>query len=177
VSDDVIVKFVDSVSELKEGVNQAKETIASIGEGFSELKEKALEFGEFLAGAFALERLHAFADGMAELGTEATRAAAILGVPLGEIGGLKAVAEASGGSLEELTNAYSRMSRNIIEESDIVITFQLTDRRFWRCPSAPRRGIVAIWRTMRSVRQYRHNPGRSAGRRSGGRDDLAHRDR
>jgi hypothetical protein len=116
-NDQVIVKFGGSIEGLTTAVDAARASIESLAAPFTGLKSAALGFTEAFAAAFAVREIAGFAESMAALGTETSRASQILGVSTEEIGGLKLVAKASGGSLEELQTAFGRLSRNVIDET------------------------------------------------------------
>lgn len=74
-------------------------------------------FATLVAGAFAVKEIYEFAEGMAQLGFQTEKAMAILGASPEEIGGLSAIAAATGSSLDQLEMHFSRLSRGITEES------------------------------------------------------------
>jgi hypothetical protein len=115
--DSVIVKFGGSIENLTAAVDSARGSIESLASPFTGLTSAAAGFGEAFAGAFAVHEIKGFAESMAQLGIETSRASQILGVSTEEIGVLDHIAKASGGSLEELQTAFGRLSRNIIDES------------------------------------------------------------
>ena len=98
------------VASFGEALEKALSPIAS-------LKAHLSEIAELVVAAFAIEKIAEFNEAMARLGLETSKAATILGVPTQEIGGLKMIAEASGLSLEDLTTSFSRLSRNIADQS------------------------------------------------------------
>lgn len=116
-SNDVIVRFGGSIENLIAAVNAARGSIESLAQPFTSLASSVRNFGEAFAAAFAVREVAHFAESMAQLGIETSRASQILGVSTEEIGALKLVAKASGGSLEELQTAFGRLSRNVIDET------------------------------------------------------------
>jgi hypothetical protein len=116
--DSVVVKFGANIGELTEAVGSANELLESLGETIRHLRPGFSELGEAIAVTFAVESIHGFMEGMAELGTEITHASAILGVSKEQVAGLDLLARASGGSLDQLQTAFGRLSENVINQSD-----------------------------------------------------------
>ncbi|MFZ0496418.1 MAG: hypothetical protein WBE80_06125 [Methylocella sp.] len=115
--DSVIVRFGGSIENLTAAVDSARGSIESLAKPFTGLTSALGAFGEAFAAAFAVREVAHFAESMAALAVETGRASQILGVSTEEVGALKLVAEASGGSLEELQTAFGKLSRNVIDES------------------------------------------------------------
>ncbi len=115
--DSVVVRFGGAIEGLTAAVDSARASIESLASPFTGLTASAAAFGEAFAAAFAVREVAHFAESMAALGTETIRASQILGISTEEIGGLKLVAKASGGSLDELQTAFGRLSRNVIDET------------------------------------------------------------
>ena len=95
---------------MREAVTGTLESIVGFKAGLAEL-------GELVAAAFAVEKIEEFVESMAELGLETERAFQILGVSTEEVGALGLVAKASGSSLEQIETQFSRLAKNIAEES------------------------------------------------------------
>ncbi len=115
---DVVVRFGGSIENLITAVNSARGSIESLAEPFTTLQAAIGGMGEALAAAFAIEGIKSFAESMAELGTQTSRAAQILGISTEEVGGLDLIAKATGSSLQELQVAFGRLSKSVIDESD-----------------------------------------------------------
>jgi hypothetical protein len=114
---DVEVNFIARLENLFSGIGEAKEHIVAFGEEASNLTAIFSEVGEAIAVAFAVEKIAAFAEKMADLGLQTERASIILGMPAEKIGGMKLIAEASGQSLESLSMAFARLSRNVLDQT------------------------------------------------------------
>lgn len=96
--------------EAVEGFTGQLEALSGIGRSISGL-------GEAFAAAFAVEGIRRFIESMAELGLSTERASEVLGVPTEQIGGLSLAAEASGLSIDSLEMAFTRLSRNVVDQS------------------------------------------------------------
>ncbi len=118
MADDVEVKFGASIEGVNQGIAQVQEAVEGLSGRFRRSPRTSQSLARRLPAAFAVEKIAEFAESMAALGTETNRAAQILGVPTEQIGALGLVAKASGSDLGSLENAFSRMSRNIVEGSD-----------------------------------------------------------
>jgi hypothetical protein len=116
--DSVIVKFGGSIEGLTGAVDQARGAIETLAEPFTRLQASLAGFGEAFAAAFAVEQIHSFAESMAELGTNISRDSQILGVSIEQVAGLDLLAKASGGSIDELTGAFGKFSKNVADESE-----------------------------------------------------------
>jgi hypothetical protein len=116
--DDVQVKFGADTSDLSSGAGQAKDTISGVGDSTKDLSDQFSDLGKAIGAAFAVKEFSDFVSSMADLGVETQRVSAVLGVPTREIAGLSMLAESSGSSIDTLTMAFSRMSRNVAEGSD-----------------------------------------------------------
>jgi GH24 family phage-related lysozyme (muramidase) len=81
------------------------------------LKSGLAEVAEVVAAAFAIDEIKEFVEHMAELGLETERASQILGVSTEEVGALSLVTKVSGASLDQLETQFSRMARNLVEET------------------------------------------------------------
>jgi hypothetical protein len=110
---DVQVTFGASIEGLTSAVEQVKSSITSITDPIQSLKSTLTEFGEIFAAVFAVEKIAKFVESFAELGTQTERTAALLGTSASQVSGLNLMAEASGGTLGELTSAVERLGLSL----------------------------------------------------------------
>ncbi len=120
------------VAEAKSHVSELKDELKGGGEGdeggflakFQErlegftgplemLKGNLAEIVELVVAAFAVEKLHEFAEGMAKLGMETQRAATVLGIPTEEVGALKLLGQSVGVELSTIEMAFSTLAKNM----------------------------------------------------------------
>lgn len=111
------VIFGANITGITAGITQVRELLKGLTEPINGIREGLGELADAFIVAFAVEKIGKFAEGMAELGLQTTKASEILGISTDEVGGLGLIAKASGVQLGSLEMAFGRMSRNIIEGS------------------------------------------------------------
>lgn len=117
--DDVSVKFGAETGEATSAITQLRETLRGITEPIQGIRANLGELAEAFVAAFAVERVSAFIESMAELGTQVERSMAILGVSAKEVGELSLIAQASGGSMQSLTMSIERLQVNLQKAGDV----------------------------------------------------------
>lgn len=143
MADDVQIVFGAKIDDLVSGVKQVNSSLTSIkdtatevsahtGGQFAQIREvlqglttplRAVrdnlgELAEAFVAAFAVEKVVALIERMAELGTQTEKTAAILGISTQDVGKLKIVAESTGGSLESMSATVERLALNIQRSAD-----------------------------------------------------------
>ena len=98
-------------SKFKEGITSSLESMAGFKVGL-------MEIAELVAVAFAVEKIAEFTEQMTTLGRETTKASEVLGIPSTEVASLGLIAKATGVDLNTLELSFTRLSRNIVEETD-----------------------------------------------------------
>ena len=87
-------------------------------EGFIELKEAATGIGEALMALFAVEAIIEFAKQMGEAGEKTTHLSETLGMSVGEVQGLGAMALGAGFSIDTLTKGMEKLDRSFQAGAD-----------------------------------------------------------
>lgn len=113
--DDVSVTFGASIEKLIAGIDKATDAVKGFAKPFEELQSNFALIGEAIAAAFAVERIAAFFENMAELGVQTQRTAALLGISTQAVSGLDIAAKASGGSLEGMTMSLERFGLALVK--------------------------------------------------------------
>jgi hypothetical protein len=78
--DSVIVRFGGSIENFTASVDSARVAIEALAAPNTDLTSAAGAFGEAFVAAFAVREVKNFAESMADVGTQTSRAAQILGV-------------------------------------------------------------------------------------------------
>ena len=82
-----------------------------------QMREALGGIAELLAATFAVEKIGEFAESMARLGFETEKTAEILGIAPQKVAAIGVMAQAAGIDQESLGLAFSRLSRNIVDQS------------------------------------------------------------
>jgi hypothetical protein len=112
---EVEVRFGADASGVKEGAEQAKESIGGIAESANDLKENIEMLAEAFVAVFAVDKLEEFTEHMAELGAQIEHTSAITGLSTDQVQQFNNLVTGTGGSIDTASVALTRLNRNISE--------------------------------------------------------------
>lgn len=119
MADNVEVKFLGNLEGIRVSVTQMSEILRGLVSPIQGVRAQLGELAEAFAAAFAVEKINEFARSMGELGEQVERSAAIMGVSTDTVQELGFIAASSGVGVQELQMSFARLSRSIIEQSDV----------------------------------------------------------
>ncbi len=115
MSDDVDIQFGASTDGIEAGADRTKEKIHEVSDEVEHAEELFKYLAERMAEVFALHEIAEFVEHMTELGEQALRSSAMLGMTVEQVQELAYAAQLAGTDAESFTQSMIRFERNIAE--------------------------------------------------------------
>lgn len=112
-NDDVEVKFGANVDKVDKGVSHIEKQLASLNNTVKGLGGAFANMGRLVVGAFTINALTEMVVSLGDLGEQAERTAAILGMTTEEVTSLQFATEVMGGSADQMTGMLERLARTM----------------------------------------------------------------